>query len=139
MYMRLAVFLLVTSAPGLLSAQSTTKVKIVPVKQTSAASASDMFSNYCAACHGKEGKGDGPAAAAFKIPPADLTTIATRNNGTFDDLKVMQSIAGEGLITAHGSLEMPIWGDVLKSLDPNKSLSTMRLVNLTSYIKSIQK
>jgi mono/diheme cytochrome c family protein len=31
------------------------------------------FVRYCSACHGVEGRGDGPAAPALRPPPADLT------------------------------------------------------------------
>ena len=33
----------------------------------------DLFAAHCAACHGSEGRGDGPAAKALTITPADLT------------------------------------------------------------------
>jgi mono/diheme cytochrome c family protein len=33
-----------------------------------------LFAQNCAACHGAAAKGDGPAAASLKRPPADLTT-----------------------------------------------------------------
>jgi putative copper export protein/mono/diheme cytochrome c family protein len=32
-----------------------------------------LFLANCSACHGVQGRGDGPAAAGLKIPPADLT------------------------------------------------------------------
>ena len=32
-----------------------------------------LFHTHCAPCHGAEGRGDGPAAAAIDAPPADLT------------------------------------------------------------------
>ena len=32
-----------------------------------------LFRTHCASCHGSEGRGDGPAAAALAGPPADLT------------------------------------------------------------------
>lgn len=32
-----------------------------------------LFEQYCATCHGKSGHGDGPAAAALKPAPADLS------------------------------------------------------------------
>lgn len=32
-----------------------------------------IFTQSCVACHGEGGKGDGPAAAAFKQKPADFT------------------------------------------------------------------
>jgi mono/diheme cytochrome c family protein len=82
----------------------------------SAASAQDAdpgktaYLASCAACHGTEGKGDGVLAAVLKTPPADLTTLATRNDGTFPIAAVSEIIDGRTLIAAHGTREMPIWG-----------------------------
>ena len=33
----------------------------------------EIFTKSCVACHGESGKGDGPAAVAFKQKPADFT------------------------------------------------------------------
>lgn len=33
----------------------------------------DLFGVYCANCHGKQGRGDGPRAAALQPPPRDFT------------------------------------------------------------------
>jgi Cytochrome c len=43
-------------------------IKHVPVKPTSAASGQEMFTTYCAVCHGGDGMGSGPAASALKVP-----------------------------------------------------------------------
>jgi mono/diheme cytochrome c family protein len=64
----------------------------------------------CAACHGTEGKGDGVLAPVLKTPPADLTTLSRRNDGTFPIAAVSEIIDGRTLIAAHGTREMPIWG-----------------------------
>ena len=49
------------------------------------------------------------------------------------------SILGDGMIAAHGSQEMPVWGNVLRSLDSDTdSMVRLRIANLTSYIKSLQ-
>lgn len=32
-----------------------------------------LFPSNCAACHGADGRGDGPLAAKLPVPPADLT------------------------------------------------------------------
>src|ERR1700683_3725370 len=74
------------SAPS--DQKSSVTVKHVPITKTSSTSGSEMFINYCAVCHGKSGNGDGPAASALKVPPADLTTLAKRNGGKFDSAHV---------------------------------------------------
>lgn len=33
----------------------------------------ELYTAYCASCHGPGGRGDGPAAAGLQPPPADLT------------------------------------------------------------------
>src|SRR5208337_2438681 len=92
------------------------KVINIPVQHTSASSGKEMFEAYCAACHGKEGKGDGPVAAALKAPPIDLTVLARQNNGKFPSIQVAKAITGEAGISAHGSKEMPVWGPVFMSI-----------------------
>ena len=124
-------------AIGVLGAQSTPNLKNVPVSRTSAASGIEMYSQYCAACHGTDGKGDGPAAPALKKPPTNLTQLAKRNGGSFPELKVL-NILTSGDVVAHGSKDMPVWGSVLKSLDSSASVLQLRLTNLTFHLKSMQ-
>ena len=52
------------------------EIRHVPVKATSPASGPEMYTSYCAVCHGLDGKGNGPAAEALKVPPPDLTALA---------------------------------------------------------------
>ena len=97
-----------------------------------------MFREYCASCHGLEGKGNGPAAAALKTVPADLTRISARNDGKFPTNKVRRYIEGLDEIPAHGSRDMPVWGPVLRSLGGGQSEMQLRIENLTKYLESIQ-
>ena len=83
-----------------------------PAKRASAERGKALFSEYCASCHGVSGKGDGPAAPALKIPPADLTALAARNKGQFPSLRVMQAIKAGPSVPAHGSGIMPVWGPI---------------------------
>ena len=64
-------------------AQPPPTVKHVPISNTSPSSGKDMFNNYCAVCHGTDGKGTGPAATALKATPADLTALAQKNGGKY--------------------------------------------------------
>jgi mono/diheme cytochrome c family protein len=116
----------------------TTGVKKAPVPMTSAASGRDMFNSYCATCHGKDGKGNGPAASALKIPPANLTQLAKKNNGKFPGDHVA-TVLRNGSTPAHGSSDMPIWGPLFAQVsggDPG--LVELRIANLVHYIESIQ-
>jgi mono/diheme cytochrome c family protein len=116
----------------------TPTIKKVPPSRTSAVSGKDMFTNYCAACHGPDGKGGGPAVAALKMPPPDLTTLSKRNSGKFPELRVYNTINGDLNLPAHGSKDMPVWGDVLRSIEKDSAVQQMRVSNITKYIESIQ-
>lgn len=128
-----------SSAQAQTQNQSKTVVKQVPVALTSPASGKEMYTSYCAACHGTEGKGNGPAARALKVPPADLTTLSSSNGGKFPNLKVAEAIRGDSAITAHGSKEMPVWGTVFMSMSHgHEGEVQQRITNLTSYVGSLQ-
>ena len=66
---------------------SRTPVKTVPITRSDPSSGKQMFKDYCAACHGMDGKGNGPATEFLKAPPPDLTTMAKRNDGKFPESK----------------------------------------------------
>jgi mono/diheme cytochrome c family protein len=125
-------------AVGVLAAQSKPTIKHVRLSPTSAASGQEMFTTYCAVCHGVDGKGSGPAAVALKTPPSNLTKLSTANGGTYPELQVVQTLTA-GTVVAHGSADMPVWGDLFRSLNGgSQTMANMRIANLTAYIKSIQ-
>jgi mono/diheme cytochrome c family protein len=100
-----------------------------------------MYVEYCAACHGRTGKGDGPAVPALKTPPANLTTLAVQNGGQFPEERVMESIKVGPAVPAHGSQEMPVWGHVFSTMGSSKDVETevqLRVHNLAEYIKTLQ-
>lgn len=118
--------------------ETTTKIKKVPAAPTSAASGKEMFDEYCASCHGVDGKGNGPAAPALKARPTDLTLLAQKNGGTFPTMRVMSSIQ-DVTQNVHGSKDMPVWGPILSSVSSsNPGIVKMRVSNLTKYIESLQ-
>ena len=69
------------------------------------------FLSSCASCHGADGKGKGPVSEQLKVPPSDLTILAKNNNGVFPTNAVYETIYGSKTVPAHGTREMPIWGE----------------------------
>lgn len=136
----LAVFALALTAQNQpQTAQPKPVIKHVPIKQTSPASGQEMYTSYCAACHGKDGKGDGPAASALKTPVTNLTTLAAKNGGKYPSMKVSSVIRGEDVLAAHGSRDMPVWGKLFWSISDGHDAEVLqRVANLNSYIESIQ-
>jgi len=114
-------------------------IENVPMKHTSPASGKEMYTNYCAVCHGTDGKGNGPAADALKTPPSDLSILAKNNGGKYPALKVASAIRGDAKVPAHGSREMPVWGNLFRSVSQgHDSEVDQRVANLTKYIESLQ-
>ncbi len=101
------------------------------------------FMKHCGACHGIEGKGDGPIVPLLKEKPADLTGIAKRNGGEFPFWETFRMIDGREPIAGHGGREMPIWGDRFREDAPSSSqgseaLVRGRIMELIVYLQSIQ-
>jgi mono/diheme cytochrome c family protein len=114
-------------------------IQHAPVKATSPASGKEMYTTYCAVCHGTDGKGGGPAATALKVPPADLTTLSKSNGGKYPALKVTSAIRGESNMPAHGSKDMPVWGSLFWTMSHgHEGEVQQRVSNLTQYIESLQ-
>jgi mono/diheme cytochrome c family protein len=100
----------------------------------------DLFNHYCASCHGRDGKGQGPAAAALKTAPPDLTILA-KQHGRFPRGRVAAVIGGESsvpFLPSHGSREMPVWGPLFRYLDPDHRATDVRIENLVSHLESLQ-
>ena len=124
--------------PYALAAQNK-EIKNVPISSSDASSGAAMYKTYCAVCHGTAGKGDGPAAAALKVAPGDLTRLSRNNGGKFPELRVYGILEGTISLPSHGNREMPMWGDLFRSLQRSDSSNIqLRLRNLTEYVKSIQ-
>jgi mono/diheme cytochrome c family protein len=69
------------------------------------------FQASCASCHGADARGKGPVSGQLKTAPADLTMLAKNNNGVFPTNTIYEVIDGMKTIPAHGTREMPIWGE----------------------------
>lgn len=135
MFMRMTLTALALAA---LSAGLAQTIKTVPPNPTNPTSGQEMYKEYCAVCHGQDGKGGGPAATALKKAPADLTQLAARNNGKFPDARVARFIEGDEKVAAHGTMDMPMWGKVFRSMSGKDEIVRMRVANLTEYVKGMQ-
>jgi mono/diheme cytochrome c family protein len=116
-----------------------------------------LYGEYCASCHGANGKGDGPEAAALAVKPGDLTQIAKGNGGTFPFYDVMLQISGRpptaqnedaslpGSTSAHANMKMPSWGKIFAREEGSEGTSldlqlqtTGKIMLITEYLQSIQ-
>jgi hypothetical protein len=105
------------------------------------------FKNQCAACHGLDAKGDGPYVKFLKVKPKSLTTLAKNNQGVFPFRYVYDVVDGRKHISAHGSRDMPIWGDryameVIKQYGEFSTAGTesirCRILELVFYLAELQ-
>ncbi len=98
------------------------------------------FRAYCAGCHGKEGKGDGPAVEYMTVPPADLTQV-TKRHGQFPEEAIYERIDGSDVVDDNESKNMPHWGNIWRGMNPDwESPQDIRerIDELVAFIKSIQ-
>jgi mono/diheme cytochrome c family protein len=136
---RVASILMPLSAFGLFAAVS---ASAEPASQFPTPAGPAIYQERCASCHGVNGKGDGPVAAALKVSPPDLTTIARRAGGAFPAGQVAQVITYGGNMSAHGSQSMPVWGKIFSTeagRGERGALHSRRaVVQLMRYLASIQ-
>jgi mono/diheme cytochrome c family protein len=104
-----------------------------PLNTPALAQAEDVgkmeFVSNCASCHGTAGKGDGPASAALRTRPPDLTLLARNNDGVFPTEVLHQIIDGRRTLRAHGNYEMPVWGG---------TISREQILAIGDYLRGLQ-
>jgi len=120
------------------ASQSNTNVTI-PVKKTAATSGEQMYTNYCAPCHGVDGRGSGPVSSSLKAAPIDLTLLSKNNGGKFPTEHIVSVLESGSTIPSHGSSQMPVWGPVFGKMGmQNTQERSLRIKNLRLYLESIQ-
>jgi mono/diheme cytochrome c family protein len=99
----------------------------------------EMYQQFCAACHGADAKGNGPAASRLKTMPPDLTKLSRRNRGKFPDEYVSGVLRFGAGPSAHGSSDMPTWGPIFQIIDKNNERAVQqRIKKLCAYLASLQ-
>lgn len=103
------------------------------------------YYRFCSVCHGKNAMGGGPYSENLKISPPDLTKLTTNNNGVFPWIKVYQVIDGKNMSVAHGTSEMPVWGELFdisnwdkKYIEHSDVITRGRIFELLVYLNFIQ-
>jgi mono/diheme cytochrome c family protein len=101
------------------------------------------YQRNCVVCHGIDGRGDGMMRKYLTVPPANLRQIAKNNGGKFPFWEIYRKIDGQTEVQAHGTREMPIWGDRFRAEagSDGKSAVTQaagRILSLTFYLEHIQ-
>ena len=108
-----------------------------------ALSGKQLYRQFCASCHGENGRGDGPVAASLRVEVPDLTLIARRHGGTYPRAIVERVIDGRHLLSAHGTRTMPIWGEDFGRQnigDPNAEKATRTItLRLADYVWLLQR
>lgn len=131
-------------APGAASAEGEPAAVAggAPAARPAATGGEVLYLRYCASCHGTSGRGDGPVAADLRERPTDLTRIAQRNGGRFDERALIAVIDGRRAVAAHGSRTMPVWGDVfdaeLEGAPHAGRQNLLRSSALVDWLRSIQ-
>ena len=141
-FISLATILVIISAFAVAQQASTdnkTSVKHVPISRTPSNSGREMFDSYCAVCHAKDAKGNGPAASAMKTPPTDLTQLAKNSGGKYPAAHVAAVLKGQAMSPSHGSQDMPVWGPLFSSISQgHEGQVQQRITNLVTYLEGVQ-
>jgi mono/diheme cytochrome c family protein len=126
------------TALGVSALQKKNEGKPAP-KLSNVAAGQETFLKYCASCHGKTAKGDGPAAFVLKTPPLDLTTLSKRHEDKFPAGYVSAVLTFGESFASHGAVDMPIWGSRFKTLDPvHDPTGQQHIDDVVAYIRSLQ-
>ena len=89
-----------------LSALTIVTARSPSVTGVAATDGEELYRNYCAVCHGAEGRGDGPAASSFDPPPPDLTDAERMEQLTDERLLEVLS-TGSGTMAGFESMLTP--------------------------------
>jgi mono/diheme cytochrome c family protein len=128
-----------TLAAGMGYADRSSRTVTIPVNRTTPTSGKQMYTNYCAPCHGMDGRGHGAVATALRTPPTDLTALSRNNRGTFPDTHIVSVLESGSPAPAYRTAEMPVWGPILGKMNQTcYQERLLRISNLSRYLETLQ-
>ncbi|GIX48366.1 MAG: hypothetical protein KatS3mg131_2577 [Candidatus Tectimicrobiota bacterium] len=89
-----------------------------------------LYQQYCSTCHGPEGKGNGPAAAAMQPKPRDHTDGRYMN--ALSDAHLFKVISQGGAAVGKSPL-MPAWQGVLTPQQIRDVMAYLRTLAVPPY------
>ena len=95
-----------------------------------AAAGKEVYEQYCALCHGPEGKGDGSLSANLDPKPRNHTDGTYMN--TLSDEHLL-SVVGGGGAAAGLSPIMPAWKDILSAQQIQDVVAFVRTLAMPPY------
>src|SRR5271166_4986752 len=99
------------------------------------------FVRYCASCHGTNGTGDGPVANSLTKPPTNLRLLSDKYGSPLPAARLADLIDGRDAVRAHGTADMPVWGERLYALGAGErgELGIGELMGkIVAYLETIQ-
>ncbi len=120
---------------------------VMAVSQVALSAESDVsagqhyFIRYCASCHGADGMGDGPVAKSLNTPPANLRMLGDKYGMPLPAHRLAKLIDGRNTIRAHGTRDMPVWGERLYELGQGEKGDTgigEVIAKIIAYLNTIQ-
>jgi mono/diheme cytochrome c family protein len=125
-------------ALGILSTSGAAQTTANPAATAAVERGRVLFEQHCAVCHGKGGKGDGPAASATARKPTNVTLMQKRH-GAFFAAQAESAIRGTDPVVAHGVPGMLVWGAIFRAhARGDEAAVDARIRDLVAFMESIQ-
>jgi len=94
-----------------------------------------LYGRYCASCHGIGADGHGPVASVLTRSPSDLRRLDDRFGRPLDAARIARWVDGREDVVAHGTREMPVWGDRFHA--PEAGIDP-RIRAIVAYLETLQ-
>lgn len=122
-------------AVPLRTARVVVREEVIPTAHVAPLDGAELWTAYCADCHGADARGDGRLAPALGEAVPDLTQM-TDAAGRFDHGALMGAIATRHMIPAHSSALD--WNQAWAKTEGNRQRRVLILHNLVGHLETLQ-